>query len=205
MAVDVVTEVEIQRPRDEVAVYVADSGNATAWYRNIDEIEWLTPPPVTVGSRVRFTARFLGRTLQYVYAVREHEPGHRFVMSTAEGPFAMETTYAWVDAGHDATRMTLRNRGRPSGFAKVSAPLMAARCDARTRQTWLGSRSCWKAEIILSALSRLLRGDAARAPSRVLRAKTNGSVPACAAAARAAAAEAARAGGAAAAVPAGSV
>jgi hypothetical protein len=37
----------------------------------------------------------------------------------------METTYTWADAGAGATRMTMRNRGEPSGFAKVGAPLMA--------------------------------------------------------------------------------
>ena len=125
MAVDILTEIEIRRPREEVAAFASDPTNATAWYKNIASVDWLTPPPARVGSRMRFVARFLGRTLDYTYEVREVDPGRRFVMSTAEGPFPMETTYAWDDAGAAATRMTLRNRGEPAGFAKVSAPLMA--------------------------------------------------------------------------------
>ena len=125
MAVDILTEIEIRRPREEVAAFASDPTNATAWYKNIALVDWLTPPPARVGSRMRFVARFLGRTLDYTYEVREVDPGRRFVMSTAEGPFPMETTYAWDDGGVAATRMTLRNRGEPAGFAKVSAPLMA--------------------------------------------------------------------------------
>jgi hypothetical protein len=74
---------------------------------------------------VRFRARFLGRALEYTYEVRENDPGRRFIMSTAQGPFPMETTYTWDDAGDGATKMTLRNRGEPSGFAAVTAPVMA--------------------------------------------------------------------------------
>lgn len=124
MAVDVVTEIEIKRPVEEVASFAADPSSATAWYKNIKSIEWETPPPAVVGSRVRFLAQFLGRTLEYTYEVRAIEPGRRFVMSTAEGPFPMETIYTWEDRGAGVTRMTLRNRGEPSGFARVSAPLM---------------------------------------------------------------------------------
>jgi hypothetical protein len=123
--VDVLTDIEIARPRADVAAFAADPGNATAWYKNINSVDWETAPPARVGSRVRFVARFLGRTLAYTYEVRENEPGWRLVMSTADGPFPMETTYTWEDSGEGATRMTLRNRGDPSGFAKVSAPLMA--------------------------------------------------------------------------------
>jgi len=125
MAVDVLTEIEIERPRDEVFAFAADPANAPAWYKNIKAIEWQTSPPAVVGSRIRFRAQFLGRTLDYTYEVRELQPGRRFVMATAQGPFPMETTYTWGDAPDGATQMTLRNRGEPSGFAAVTAPVMA--------------------------------------------------------------------------------
>jgi hypothetical protein len=47
-------------------------------------------------------------------------------MSTDEGPFPMETTYTWEDARPGVTRMTLRNRGEPSGFARVAGLMMAS-------------------------------------------------------------------------------
>jgi len=117
--VDVVTEVEIARPREEVAAYAADPENAPEWYENIERVERESD------SRVAFVARFLGRRLAYTYELRELVPGERLVMSTAEGPFPMETTYEWADAP-GGTRMTLRNRGRPSGFATIAAPALAA-------------------------------------------------------------------------------
>jgi hypothetical protein len=72
-----------------------------------------------------FVARFLGRTLAYTYDVVEYGP-HRLVMRTAQGPFPMETTYTWQPEGESSTRMTLRNRGEPAGFARVTGPVMAA-------------------------------------------------------------------------------
>jgi uncharacterized protein YndB with AHSA1/START domain len=125
MAVDIVCELEIPRPRAEVAAYAADPDNTTSWYANIQAVEWQTPRPLSVGTRLAFIASFLGRRLNYTYEIRELAPGERLVMSTAEGPFPMETTYTWHDSGDGATRMTLRNRGEPSGFAKVAAPVIA--------------------------------------------------------------------------------
>jgi hypothetical protein len=123
--VDVRTEIEIERPRHEVAGYASDPDNATAWYENIESVEWKSPKPLAVGSEIAFTAQFLGRRLAYVYRITKIVPDRQFVMSTADGPFPMETTYAWEDTANGGTKMTLCNRGEPSGFGRVGAPVLA--------------------------------------------------------------------------------
>jgi uncharacterized membrane protein len=124
MAVDVQTDVVIERPRDDVAAYAADPSNAPEWYVNIESVTWQTPPPIAEGSRLEFVATFLGRRLAYTYKIVEFKPGKRLVMRTETGPFAMETTYTWEAYGPEHTHMTLRNRGRPSGFSTLVTPFM---------------------------------------------------------------------------------
>ena len=141
MAVDVAVEAVIHRPVAEVASYAGDPTNAPTWYVNIESVEWRTPAPVALGSRMDFVASFLRRRIAYTYEVTELVPGERLVMQTAEGPFPMRTTYTWEPAGA-GTRMTLRNTGEPSG---VAAPVMqAAMRRAMTKD--------------LAALKRILEG-----------------------------------------------
>ena len=70
-------------------------------YTNIHSVSWRTPPPPEVGSKLDVEARFLGRRLAYTYEIVDLE-------QVAGGAL-----------------MKLRNRGAPSGFAKVAAPMVA--------------------------------------------------------------------------------
>ncbi len=148
MLVDVATEIVIAQPRAKVADFAADPNNVPAWYENINSVEWKTPASVAVGSKVAFVAQFLGRRMAYTYEIVEYIPGELLVMQTAEGPFPMETKYTWetVTAG---TKMTLRNRGAPSGFSMLAAPLMRIAIRRANQKD-------------LAALKRLLEGSTGR-------------------------------------------
>ena len=148
---------------------ITDEAGLAAWYRDVlgrkgsglpanyavDIAHWrldggvrlVAPPPLAVGSRVAFVAHFLGRRLAYTYEIVELVAGKRLVMRTAEGPFPMETTYTWADTAGGGTRMTLRNRGEPSDFGHLAAPVMAAAMRRANRKD-------------LEALKRLLESPA---------------------------------------------
>ena len=131
---DVVTSCEIARSPDVVAAFAADPDHVPRWYRNIRSVEWKSPRPMQVGSRIAFVAHFLGRRLAYTYEIVEMDLSRRFVMRTTEGPFPMETTYTWAQMPDGGTRMTLRNRGTPTGFSRWMSPFMAMAVRRANRQ-----------------------------------------------------------------------
>ena len=72
-------------------------------------------------------------------------------MSTEQGPFPMETTYAWSDAGEGATRMTLRNRGEPAGFKRVAGTVMAGAMRRANRKDLVRLKQILEAQASASA------------------------------------------------------
>lgn len=132
-SIDVVVEGVIGRPPQEVAAYASEPSNAPEWYSKISKVEWKTERPLQVGSEVAFVARFLGRELRYTYRVVELTPAS-LIMRTAEGPFPMETSYRYEATPDGNTRMTLRNRGTPTGFSRLMSPLMRPAMRRANRQ-----------------------------------------------------------------------
>jgi uncharacterized membrane protein len=134
LAVDVLTEITIARPIDEVAAYAADPDNAPAWYENIESVAWKTEPPLKVGSELTFVARFMGRRLSYTYRAEEFVPAERLKMGTVDAKFPMETTYTWTALDEHSTRMTLRNRGGPTRLMGAFGPVEAIAVRRATRK-----------------------------------------------------------------------
>ena len=122
--VNVLTSIEINAPLRKVVDYTCDPDNAPEWYYNIKSVTWKTAKPLQVGTRVAFTARFLSKKLSYTYEVTEWTD-QKFVMKTAEGPFPMETTYIFTAINAALTRMSLQNKGEPSGFSRLFTPFIS--------------------------------------------------------------------------------
>jgi len=78
--------VEVGEPVAGVSV---EPDNATNWYANIESLEWLTPEPLAVGSRIAVDVGFLGRRLRRASEVRELVEGERLVMHR-RGPFPVD-------------------------------------------------------------------------------------------------------------------
>jgi len=126
MPVDVMADVVIDRPCKDVAAYASDLSNVSDWYESVESVSWKTPPPLAAGSQLDIVVSVLGRRTTYGYEILDFVPSERLVMRTSTGPLAMETIYTWAPIDDGRTRMAIRNHGEPSGFAKLSAPMMSA-------------------------------------------------------------------------------
>jgi uncharacterized membrane protein len=121
MSTDVSVERRIERPLEEVSAYAADWRNDKEWIGALQEVRLVQEEPLQV-ARV---ASFLGKRIEYVNEVVEHDPGRRLVMRSVKAPFPMTVTYEFEDAGEGGSVMRIRTQGDASGFYRIAGPLLS--------------------------------------------------------------------------------
>lgn len=124
MAIDVEAQVVINRSRDDVAVYAMNPDNDPVWISGINAAKMLTEPPLGEGAQVVRLATFLGKRIEYVLEVVDHDPQALLDMRSVKGPFPLRVTYRFEEAD-GGTLVRIRVRGEAGGFYKLAGPLLA--------------------------------------------------------------------------------
>jgi len=120
MRLDVRAATRIAADAETVARRMFDPTNDPSWIGGVRTAEQLTAGPVEVGTRVRRRGRFLGRPIEWVMDVVEHEPERRLAMRATRSPFPMDVTY-WLGPVPGGTEAVIRVTGEARGATRCLA------------------------------------------------------------------------------------
>ncbi len=118
---EIVIDVVIDRPVDEVFAYLADNSNETAWQTGLIESTVTSDGPIGAGSTGRDVRRSMGMKVVNEWACTAFEPNRMFAFVVTK-PITFTASYRF-ESESDGTRVTMS--AKPSGFAKVVWPLMS--------------------------------------------------------------------------------
>ena len=123
MSIDVVAEVHVRRPCEQVAGYMSDPANDREWIGGLREARLLGGGALGEGSRVARVASFMGRRVEYVNEITRLEPGRLLEMRSVKAPFPMHITYTFeARDGGTLVRNHVRGGG---GLLSLGSPLFA--------------------------------------------------------------------------------
>jgi uncharacterized membrane protein len=94
--------VTINRPADEVFAFVTTPENDPLWSSTAVERQRETEGPIGLGSRIKAVDRFLGRRIEAMIEVTEHEPSRRSSIRLS-GPISATGSYV-LEPTNGATR-----------------------------------------------------------------------------------------------------
>ena len=119
---DISVERTIPASPDRVAAVMFDPTHDPAWMKALTAAE-LLDAPLAPGSRVRRTARFLGRSIEWTTVVQQHSPPGLLVLDIVDGPFVGRVTYE-ITPSKAGAQVRIRNVGRPGTFRWLPSSLM---------------------------------------------------------------------------------
>jgi uncharacterized protein YndB with AHSA1/START domain len=111
----------INRPVADVFKYMADPTKVPEWNSLVEEAK-ASESPVSKGTKITATVRFLGRRFEAPSEVTEYEPNKRYVQKT-DKPFPSSISNAFEAEG-EGTKVISGFDGEPGGFFKVAEPIL---------------------------------------------------------------------------------
>lgn len=123
----IITEIDIviDRAAADVFAYLSDFAKNPGWQNGMKSCEWMTPPPLGVGSRYLQKAGFLGREINSTFEVIEYEAGARIKATTIESTFPITFTRSVTSISATSTRVQAVIEGDSSGVFRLAEPLLA--------------------------------------------------------------------------------
>lgn len=117
-------DITIDRSAPDVFDLLSDFTQNPVWQNGMKSCNWMTEPPVEVGSQYQQHAEFLGRDINSVFEVVEYEPGYLIKAITISATFPITFT-RWVEVlGPASTRVQALIEGDSSGVFRLMEPLM---------------------------------------------------------------------------------
>ncbi|MGH3659654.1 MAG: SRPBCC family protein [Micromonosporaceae bacterium] len=127
MALDVTAQRVIAQPPERVAAYAMDWRHDHEWTQGITQAALTREADdggFGLGAQVTRTAYFLGKRIDYVLEVVDHQPPVLLDMRSVAGPMPMRVTYRF-EPHPEGTNASIRVRGDASAYYRIAGPLMA--------------------------------------------------------------------------------
>ena len=123
--IDVVTNLDVDRPAGDVFAFVSDQLNAPRWQHGLHDVRRTTNGPIGVGSEHVFVRRFAGRRIESRNRFVEFEPGRYVAFEIPEGTMTGRASYLVEPIDADRCRVTSTMRFNVAGWMRMAEPLLA--------------------------------------------------------------------------------
>ena len=130
------TSVVINRPIEEVFVYSTEPENTHEWQTGLLESRVTSAGPVGVGSTIRDVRVFMGRQALSMVQVIVYEMNKEFTLKVESGEILFKARHLYESTG-DGTKVTFIAEGRPNGFFKHAARLIARKMQQQFESDFL--------------------------------------------------------------------
>ena len=121
--INVQVSVVINRPLEEVFVFLSNLENNLKWRSGMIKAEKISEGPIGVGTTYRMINNFFGRQIEGEAVVTEYELNRKYATMNKSGlPIKTQRMFEPVEGG---TRVTFSVETEVGGFFKLVEPLMA--------------------------------------------------------------------------------